>query len=72
VAEVGDRDPSLLRYLGELGLCPGVMIKVVSRAPFNGPLTIQIGKTQIDKTDKVVGRTVAAHVLVTGISDSTD
>ena len=67
VAEVNDRDPSLLRYLGELGLYPGVMIKVVARAPFNGPLTIQIGKT-----DKVLGRTVAAHVLVTGISDSTD
>jgi DtxR family Mn-dependent transcriptional regulator len=67
VAEVGDRDPSLLRYLGELGLYPGVTVKVVARAPFNGPLTIQIGKTE-----EILGRTVTAHVQVTAISNSPD
>jgi DtxR family Mn-dependent transcriptional regulator len=30
-----------LRYLAELGLMPGVQLRVLNRAPFNGPLRIQ-------------------------------
>jgi DtxR family Mn-dependent transcriptional regulator len=34
-------DDDKLRYLAELGLIPGVKLKVVNRAPFNGPLRIK-------------------------------
>ena len=41
VSRVPDRDPSLLRYLAELGLVPGSNVEVVSRAPFAGPVTVR-------------------------------
>jgi DtxR family Mn-dependent transcriptional regulator len=34
-------DGDKLRYLAELGLVPGVKLKVVNHAPFNGPLRIK-------------------------------
>jgi DtxR family Mn-dependent transcriptional regulator len=34
-------DDEKLRYLGELGLVPGVPVKIINRAPFNGPLRIK-------------------------------
>jgi DtxR family transcriptional regulator, Mn-dependent transcriptional regulator len=34
-------DGDKLRYLAELGLMPGVKLKVINRAPFNGPLRIK-------------------------------
>lgn len=43
VVEVDDRDPELLRYLGELGIYPGTKITLLVRAPFNGPLTLSSG-----------------------------
>ncbi|MCB0194816.1 MAG: metal-dependent transcriptional regulator [Anaerolineae bacterium] len=43
VVEVDDRDPELLRYLGELGIYPGTKITLLVRAPFNGPLTLSNG-----------------------------
>ncbi|MCB0212200.1 MAG: metal-dependent transcriptional regulator [Anaerolineae bacterium] len=43
VVEVDDRDPELLRYLGEMGIYPGTKITLRIRAPFNGPLTLNSG-----------------------------
>lgn len=43
VVEVDDRDPELLRYLGQLGIYPGTKITILVRAPFNGPLTLTSG-----------------------------
>jgi DtxR family Mn-dependent transcriptional regulator len=34
----------ILRYLGEIGLRPGVAISVVEKAPLGGPVTIRIGE----------------------------
>jgi DtxR family Mn-dependent transcriptional regulator len=67
VAEVSDRDPALLRYLGGLGLYPGVGVNVVASAPFNGPLTIQVGETET-----ALGRRVAADVLVTRVTNTSE
>jgi DtxR family transcriptional regulator, Mn-dependent transcriptional regulator len=39
---VPDSDPALLRYLGELGLFPERHILIVERAPFGGPLTVEV------------------------------
>jgi len=63
VAEVGDHDPALLRYLGELGLYPQTEITVLAQAPFGGPLMIRVGE---DK--HALGQKVASQVLVTRAS----
>jgi DtxR family Mn-dependent transcriptional regulator len=39
---VPDSDPALLRYLAELGLFPKRHITLVERAPFGGPLTVEV------------------------------
>lgn len=54
-----DADGELLRYLGSLGLTPGEKIQVVDVAPFEGPITIQIGDA-----NKIIGNKVATQVLV--------
>lgn len=59
VQHVSDRDPELLRYLEELGLIPQRTIIVVTKAPFNGPITINIAGTET-----VVGHQVASYVHV--------
>jgi DtxR family Mn-dependent transcriptional regulator len=43
VARVRDQQPDRLRYLADLGLVPGATIEVVASAPFDGPISIQIG-----------------------------
>jgi DtxR family transcriptional regulator, Mn-dependent transcriptional regulator len=40
---VPDRDPELLRYLDGLGLVPQSRVLLIERAPFDGPLTIEVG-----------------------------
>ena len=39
---VPDSDPALLRYLAELGLFPERHVVIVERAPFGGPLTVEV------------------------------
>jgi DtxR family Mn-dependent transcriptional regulator len=40
---VQDEDPDALRYLAALDLMPGVELELLERAPFNGPLKVQVG-----------------------------
>jgi DtxR family Mn-dependent transcriptional regulator len=42
VRRVPDGDPALLRYLASLGLVPAREVRLVERAPFAGPLTIEV------------------------------
>ena len=60
IVEVSDHDSALLRYLGGLGMYPGTEIRVIDVAPFDGPLTIQLGATE-----HALGREVASHIFVT-------
>lgn len=39
---VGIKDASVLRYLSHLSLVPGRNLKLIERAPFNGPVTLQL------------------------------
>ncbi len=48
VVEVDDEDAALLRYLGEMSLYPGTNLILLARAPFDGPLTLQVGNNQYD------------------------
>jgi DtxR family Mn-dependent transcriptional regulator len=52
----------LLRYVGSLGLLPQAAVRVLDRAPFNGPLTVQVGKER-----HALGREVAAYIFVTPV-----
>jgi DtxR family Mn-dependent transcriptional regulator len=40
---VSDSDPEMLRYLAELGIAPGVALRVTGRQPFGGPLLVVAG-----------------------------
>jgi DtxR family Mn-dependent transcriptional regulator len=59
VERVGDRDPQRLRYLAELGILPGTEVEVVSREPFDGPITLQVGSAQ-----HAIGPALAREILV--------
>ena len=39
---VQDEDAEALRYLAQMELVPGVEVEVLERAPFNGPLKLQV------------------------------
>jgi DtxR family transcriptional regulator, Mn-dependent transcriptional regulator len=59
VAGMSDEDAALLRYLGELGIRPGASVRLVDRAPFDGPLTVAVGRMR-----HVIGTAVARQVYV--------
>ena len=59
VVRVSDEDPDLLRYLDELELRPGAEVQILARAPFEGPITIEVGGVS-----RLVGPALAAHILV--------
>ncbi len=44
IVRVSDQQAERLRYVAELGLIPGASVKVTERAPFEGPVTIRVGK----------------------------
>ena len=63
VTEVSDRDPALLRYLGELGLYPHVQLEIVSNSPYRGTVL------RINGVERTLGRDAARHIFVKSVSD---
>ena len=59
VLRVADEDPMLLRYLSDLALTPGCTVRVVERAPYGGPITIEVNRRR-----KLIGPALAERVLV--------
>jgi len=59
IGRVTDQDPELLRYLEKLGLIPGAEVKVVEKAPFDGPITLHV-----DGTQQVIANRVATNLFV--------
>jgi DtxR family Mn-dependent transcriptional regulator len=59
VRRVPDGDPALLRYLATLGLVPAEEVTVVDRAPFDGPVTVEVRGTR-----HAIGRSLAAQIEV--------
>ena len=59
VVRMSDRDPQFLRYLDELGIRPGVAVRLVERAPFDGPLTLEV-----DGRSCTIGTTAAGRVFI--------
>jgi DtxR family Mn-dependent transcriptional regulator len=60
VDRVSDRDPEQLRYLAEIGIIPGRAVQVLSRAPFDGPIELRVGRST-----KSIGPALARQILVT-------
>jgi DtxR family transcriptional regulator, Mn-dependent transcriptional regulator len=46
VRRVPDGDAALLRYLADLGLVPAMAVTMVGKAPFGGPVTLEISGIQ--------------------------
>ena len=59
VSRVPDGDPELLRYLGGLGVVPAAAVTMVEKAPFGGPVTIDVGGAR-----QSLGVTVAEMIKV--------
>ena len=64
VVRVTDEDPEMLRYLGELSIRPGTRLTIRARAPFDGPITLTVGKVEYS-----IGPALAAHVLIAPARD---
>lgn len=63
VRRVRDDDRALLRYLTTLGLVPGVRVRLIERAPFDGPVRVEIAAPG-GAVEHAVGPQVASSVRV--------
>lgn len=62
VSRVKTHDPDILRYLATLKLTPAQKIRLLNRAPFNGPLRLSI-----DGHEQVIGSELAADIRVSRV-----
>lgn len=46
VSRVRTHEPERLQYFASLGLIPGAKFNIVGRAPFNGPMRLQVGRDE--------------------------
>jgi len=63
VMSVSDKDPIMLRYLGELELRPGAMVHVHARAPYDGPIDVMVGDVL-----RQIGPVAARAVRIAAVS----
>jgi len=56
VRRVPDDDSDVLRYLAELRLVPGERVRLNAAAPFDGPLTVEVGGTSHAIAHDLAGR----------------
>jgi DtxR family Mn-dependent transcriptional regulator len=59
VTAVPDRDPALLRYLGDLALVPSGRVTAVLAAPFDGPVTLDTASGR-----HAISRDLAASISI--------
>lgn len=64
ISRVSTHDADQLAYLGDLGLKPGARLTLVGRAPFNGPLQLEVGSTF-----PVIGHELAGRLRVCAPGD---
>jgi DtxR family Mn-dependent transcriptional regulator len=63
VRRVHDKEPERLRYLAELGIRPGSLVRILDKAPFDGPITLWVEDSGGGAT-RAVGVALAAQVYV--------
>lgn len=59
VTRVRTREPDRLDYIAALGLTPGKIVRVLHRAPFNGPLQLKVGEEY-----RIVGHNLAELIRI--------
>ena len=59
IVRMSDRDPEFLRYLAKRTILPGATVKVTAREPFEGPITLTVGRAK-----HAIGAAAAARVYV--------
>jgi len=59
IQRVADQDPAKLRYLATLGLFPQVRVTLLEKAPFGGPMSLEVGQTRC-----ILGGELARQILV--------
>ena len=64
VVRVSDDDPEMLRYLGELEIIPGAEVIVVSKAPYEGPISLRVSGQLLS-----IGPALASQVMVEPLAD---
>lgn len=64
IVRVSDREPEKLRYLAELGLTPGVVLRVLARGPFREPLRLRVGAEE-----RTISQELAAELVVAPMAD---
>ena len=62
VRRVEDEDAERLRYLAELGIRPGALLRILDRAPYDGPITLWVGEG--GGTTRAIGVGLATQVFV--------
>jgi DtxR family Mn-dependent transcriptional regulator len=65
VRMVNDGDAERLRYLAELGIRPGAVLRILDKAPFEGPITLWVDEAGGGST-RAVGVGLAGQVYVDG------
>jgi DtxR family Mn-dependent transcriptional regulator len=69
VRQVQDEDAERLRYLAELGIRPGALVRILDKAPFDGPITLWVedaGGGTAGGGARAIGVGLAAQVFVSG------
>lgn len=61
---VGSTDARVLRYLTQLDLMPGCTIKLVEKAPFSGPVTLDVSGNDVPQSTKILGSELADQLFV--------
>lgn len=64
IQRIEQQSPDFLRYLADLGLKPGTIIYLDSRAPFNGPVHLQMNSESV-----IIGKEVAMCLHVECIAE---
>jgi DtxR family Mn-dependent transcriptional regulator len=67
VRRVHDKEPERLRYLAELGIRPGSLVRILDKAPFDGPITAWVEDSGSGAT-RAVGVALAAQVYVESLA----
>jgi DtxR family Mn-dependent transcriptional regulator len=60
IQRVSDRDSEVLRYLAAQGILPQLSLRTLGKAPFNGPLRIEI-----DGKEHILSEELARQIYVT-------
>jgi DtxR family Mn-dependent transcriptional regulator len=62
VVRMRDQSAERLRYLADLGLVPGAAVEITASAPFDGPVSLQVGRI-IHALDRRMARTIEVERL---------